>query len=68
MVCEEKLQLVVDYCAAVAAYQRAVSELERQMIGPSDRYFDNRRCSEEARTVCEGAREELDRHVDGHGC
>jgi hypothetical protein len=67
--CEEKIQLVANYGVAVARYYYAVSELERGMVTGSRELFDElRRSTEEARTMCETARKELDDHVLADGC
>ena len=67
--CEDKIQLVANYGAAVAGYYSAVSELEEGMISQSKEiYAARRRSVEEARMICEAARKELDDHVSAHGC
>jgi hypothetical protein len=69
MYCEDQLRLVADYSAAVAAYYASVSRLEQGMIsGSKDIYTRLRRATEEARLVCEAARNELDEHAKTHGC
>jgi hypothetical protein len=67
--CSEKIRLVADYGAGVAAYYSAVSELEASMItGSAYAYEKGHRASEEAHLMCENARKALNDHVADHGC
>jgi hypothetical protein len=67
--CEEKIQLVANYAAAVAAYYAAVGNLEAGMItGSAEVYRNLRQATEEARAICEAARKELDEHESRHRC
>jgi hypothetical protein len=67
--CEEKINLVADYGAAAAAYYSAIQELEQGMItGSTAMYLERRKATEEARALCEKARNELDDHGAKHGC
>ena len=67
--CEEKLQLVNSYAAAVASYYASVAELEQGMVtGSRDTYAEQQELAEEARMACEAARKDLDAHLLAHGC
>jgi hypothetical protein len=67
--CEERIQLVANYAAAVAEYYATVRELEFGMITASeDIYSDLRHATESARSRCENARKELDEHEFRHQC
>jgi hypothetical protein len=67
--CEEKITLVADYATAVAAYSVAAQALEGGMItGSAEIYAKLRKATEEARALCEAARQELDQHEGTHKC
>jgi hypothetical protein len=67
--CSEKIRLVADYGAAVAAHYAAVGKLEQGMItGSAEIYQERRRASEDVRVICDAARKALDEHVAEHGC
>jgi hypothetical protein len=67
--CEERIHLVAEYAAALSAYYSAVRELEVGMItGSADIYRNLRQATEEARAVCEVARQKLANHEAGHKC
>jgi hypothetical protein len=60
MFCERRIELVAGYAAAVAAYYSSVRELEAGLItGSEEIYAKNLKATEEARAVCEAARERL---------
>src|SRR5215467_2189723 len=61
--CSEKVTLVADYGAVMAAYYSAVRELENGMItGSAEVYGKQRKATERARELCEAARKALDDH------
>ena len=67
--CATKVQLVAEYSAAVAAYYSAIGELEQGMVtGSREVYAFQRRASDEARALCEAARQQLDEHIAEHQC
>jgi hypothetical protein len=67
--CTEKVRLVANYGATVAAYYSSVSKLEQSLItGVPQTYNDRRRDTEEARCLCDAARQALDDHVSAHEC
>ena len=67
--CDKKIQLVIEYAAAMARYYQAVAELERGMVsGSKELYTERHRLAEEARIMCEAARLELDGHVKTDQC
>ena len=67
--CQEKITLVADYAAAVAAYNSAVREFEQGMITRSSGiYAKRRKATEEARALCEAVRKALNEHEAKHGC
>ena len=69
MFCEEKTRLVANYAAAVTAYYSAVCDLETGMItGSKDVYARLRQSTENARSICEAALQELDAHEIKHQC
>jgi hypothetical protein len=66
---EKKIQLVIDYAAAVAAYHSAVAELERGMVsGSRELFMEQLRWVEEARIASEAARTALAEHIAADGC
>jgi hypothetical protein len=67
--CDKKIQLVIEYAATMARYYHAVAELERGMVsGSKELFIERHRLAEQARIMCEDARQELDGHVKADGC
>jgi len=67
--CEKKIQLMIEYSAAMTTYYHAVIEMEQGMISGSKELFtERRRSAEKARLECEAVRQELAAHIAADGC
>jgi hypothetical protein len=69
MACTERAKLLAEYQRTTQALRNAVSELN-QKTGVSflDRYRQLTEVTDIARIDCEKARDDLNRHIAGHGC
>ena len=67
--CDEKMRLARAYDVYAAQYSRSVKILYKRMgVLPKSGYNELLRSTEEARALCEQARQALESHVAEHGC
>ena len=68
-VCAEKLALLSRYEETTRLYSEAVSELNARIGTTSKIYFERLRgAAERAENRTRAAKEDLEKHIRGHGC
>ena len=67
--CEEKQRLLMAYRSATRLYSLAVNQLqELRATASREEYQDVKKFSDDARTQCWLAQEELEAHIAFHDC